>query len=218
MKLLPLDTSETIELAASWLAQKENYQWLDFGSGRQLVIPALLKVMVQRETHFLRLYTSDNDDIPIGILGLNNVDRTFKTATFWGVAGDKSFRNRGYSTFASSRFLTLAFRDLGLHMINTWVVEHNPSMRTVERLNFRFIGRQRQCHFIDGRPFDRLLFDLLSGEHKELEIDRRRRNERSQRIAVREHHEDPDRSVRYLNPLTEKVTMPATTRQAGATG
>jgi hypothetical protein len=27
--------------------------------------------------------------------------------------GEKSFRNRGYSTVASSKFLTLAFRDLG---------------------------------------------------------------------------------------------------------
>src|SRR5712691_4439869 len=114
MKLLPLDTPELLELAASWLARKENYQWLDFGNGRQPVTPALLKIMAQRETHFLRVYTSDRDDIPIGIVGLNSVDRTFKTAMFWGATGEKSFRNRGYSTFASSKFLTLAFRDLGM--------------------------------------------------------------------------------------------------------
>jgi len=31
MKLLPLATSEILDLVAGWLAQKENYQWLDFG-------------------------------------------------------------------------------------------------------------------------------------------------------------------------------------------
>ncbi len=184
MKLLPLDTPELIELVAAWLARKENYQWIDFGNGRQILTPALLKIMAQRDTHFLRAYTGDSDAIPIGLVGLNGVDRTFRTATFWGASGDKSFRSRGYSTFASSRLLTLGFRDLGLHAINTWAVDHNPSMRTIERLGFRFIGRQRQCHYIDGRLYDRLLFDLLASEHRELDEGRWLRIERSHREAV----------------------------------
>lgn len=98
MKLLPLNTPEVLELVARWLADKENYQWLDFGNGRQIVTPALVKIMTQRDTHFLRVFTSDGDDAPIGVVGLNNVDRNFKTATIWVVAGDKSFRNQGYAT------------------------------------------------------------------------------------------------------------------------
>lgn len=169
MKLLPLDSPELIELAAGWLARKENYQWLDFGNGGQAISPALLKVMAQRDAHFLRLYTSPEDGTPLGIAALNSVDRRFRTAVFWGAAGDKSFRNRGWGTLAGSRFLTLAFRELGLHVIQTWVAEGNPSQRLVERLGFRFVGRQRQCHAIDGRRCDRLLYDLLAAEHRELE-------------------------------------------------
>ena len=105
MKLLPLDTPEILELAAGWLARKENYQWLDFGNGKQILTAPLLRIMTQREAHFLRAYTSDRDDAPIGIVGLNSIDRTFKTATFWGVSGEKSFRNRGYSTIASSKLV-----------------------------------------------------------------------------------------------------------------
>jgi RimJ/RimL family protein N-acetyltransferase len=176
VKLLPLDTPDLIELVASWLARKENYQWLDFGGGRQVVTPALLKVMTQRESHFMRVYT-DEDDAPIGIAGLNSVDRTFKTATLWGATGEKSFRSRGYATFAGSMFLTLAFRDLGLRAINTWVVENNPSLRLVQRLGFRPIGRQRLCHYIDDRVYDRLFFDLLATEHLQLEQSRPHRIE-----------------------------------------
>jgi len=174
MKLLPVDSPELLELAARWLAREENYRWLDFGGGKQIVTPALLKVMTQRDTHFLRVYTADNDE-PIGIVGLNNVDRTFRTGTLWGATGEKAFRHRGYATFAASRFLTLAFRDLGLHTVNTWVVEHNPSARVLERLHFRFYGRQRQCHRIDDRFYDRLFFDLLATEHRELEESSRAR-------------------------------------------
>ncbi len=174
MKLLPLRAPDHLELAMAWLAQKENYQWLDFGNGRQIVTLALLKIMTQRDSHFLRLYTSNLDDTPIGLVGLNNVDPVFKTATFWGLSGEKSFRNRGLSTFASSKLMTLAFRDLGLRAVNTWAVAHNPSLRTIERLGFRYVGRQRQCHCIDGRPYDRLLFDLLAEEHREIENGQRR--------------------------------------------
>ena len=52
MKLLLLDRPELFELVAGWLARKENHQWLDFGNGRQIVTPALLKIMAQRETIF----------------------------------------------------------------------------------------------------------------------------------------------------------------------
>lgn len=102
------------------------------------------------------------------------------------MSGEKSFRNRGYSTIASSKLMTLAFRDLGLHTINTWAVEHNRSVRIIERLGFRFVGRQRQCHGIDGRMYDRLLFDLLASEHRELDEGRWQRIERSQRESVHE--------------------------------
>ena len=168
MRFLPLDSPERIALAAGWLARKENHQWLDFGNGGQAISGALLKVMAQREQHFLRIYTSPEDDAPLGVAALNSVDRRFRSAVFWGVAGEKSFRSRGWGTLAGSRFLTLAFRELGLHVIQTWVAEGNPSQRLVERLGFRFVGRQRQCHAIDGRPCDRLLYDLLASEHREL--------------------------------------------------
>lgn len=190
MKLLALDRPELFELAAGWLARKENHQWLDFGNGRQIVTPAVLKIMTQRQSHFLRLYTAPRDDTPIGIAGLTSVDRAFKTATFWAVAGEKSFRTRGYGTIAASKFLSLAFKELRLHAINTWAVETNPSLRGLGRLGFRFIGRQRQCHYIDGRLYDRLLFDLLASEHRELDEARWLRIERSRRQAECEELEE----------------------------
>ena len=181
MRLLPLDTPRILELAAGWLARKENHQWLDFG--RQPVSPALLKIMAQRDTHFMRAYTWDGDD-QIGVVGLNGVDRVSRTGTLWAVAGEKSFSNRGYVSLATSKFLTLVFTELGLYSVNTWIVDRNPSLRSLERLGFRFIGRQRQCHMIHGRLHDRLLFDLLATEHRELGEERWRRRERSHRESV----------------------------------
>lgn len=164
MKLVPLDTPERLKLVAGWLAQKENYQWLDFGDGRQRLSPEWLKIAIQRGTDVVRIFTS-NDGAPIGVVALGHVNPDFKTANLWVVLGDKSFAGRGYASRAVSSMLTLGFRELGLHAISTWIVEHNPSVRVAERVKFRPIGRQRQCHCIDGRAYDRLWFDLLASEH-----------------------------------------------------
>ena len=170
MKLRPLATAADFELAAGWLQRKENSQWLEFGSSSQRVTPALLRIMTQRDTHYIRFYSINGDDAPIGIVALSNVDRHMRTGTLWGVAGEKSFRCRGWAPLAASRLLTLAFQELGLHSVNTWIVAHNPSQRGAVRLGFRYVGRQRQCHFIDGQPYDRLLYDLLASEHRELDL------------------------------------------------
>lgn len=166
MKILTIGSSELIELAAGWLSDKENYQWLEFGDGGGVVSPAWLKIMVQRKTEVIRVFTPDYDDNPIGVIALTNVHRNFKTADIWAAVGDKSFRARGYATPATSEMLTYGFEEMGLHAIKAVIVDGNPSIRIVERLGFKFIGRQRQCHYIDGRPRDRLLFDLLASEHE----------------------------------------------------
>jgi RimJ/RimL family protein N-acetyltransferase len=168
MTLLPIDNRALIELAARWLADESNHQWLDFGGGRQIVTPALLNVMLQRSTHFMRAFTSASGR-PIGLVALHDVNRLVGTATLWSVTAEKSFHSRDCATLAASRFLTLAFGQLGLGVINTWVAEGDPSRHALERLNFRYVGRMRRCHAIGGRICDRVYYDLLASEHRELD-------------------------------------------------
>lgn len=168
MQLIPLDSPQLIHLVAGWLAQKENYQWLDFGDGRQLVSPEWLKIGMQRGSYVLRVFTADIDDAPIGVVGLTNVNHHFKTANIWVVLGDRAHAGRGYASRATSKMLTLGFQELGLRAIHTWIVDGNPSIHVARRVNFRPIGRQRQCHLIDGKAYDRLWFDVLAAEHQEI--------------------------------------------------
>lgn len=165
IRLEPLDSSERLQLVADWLARKENYQWLDFGDGQQILTLAWLKIMTQQDTQVLRVYTL-GDERPLGIVGLDDVNRHFKTARIWLAAGEKGFAARGYATHAASKMLTYAFKELGLQAVYTWVVEDNTSRRIAERLKFRFVGRQRACHVIEGRAYDRLWFDILASEHQ----------------------------------------------------
>src|SRR5438477_10329985 len=77
MQLKPPDSPELIHLVADWLSRKENYQWLDFGDGRQQVSAEWLKIAMQRGTYLLRVFTSDVDDRPIGLVGLSNINERF---------------------------------------------------------------------------------------------------------------------------------------------
>ena len=171
INLLPLNQPELIELVASWLGREENYRWLDFGNGTAAPTAQSLRIMAQRDIHVLRAFTPDNSDLPIGVVGLSNIDRHFKTAgSLWAVLGRKGYG--GFACRAASKLLTCGFRELELEVVGAWTVEINVAgRRALERLNFTYIGRQRRCHWIDDKPYDRLLFDLLATEHQELPDD-----------------------------------------------
>ena len=167
MKLLPLADEAALDLACGWLADAGNRQWLQFGDSTRPIPAASLKVMTQRPAHCMRLFTSETGT-PIGIVALGDIHPVFRTATIWIVLGDKRLAGQHYGRRAMGRCLRLGFGELGLRSVTTWVVDSNvASRRMVDAVGFRLIGRQRQCHVIDGQMHDRLLFDLLPGELRE---------------------------------------------------
>lgn len=165
MKLLPL-REEHLDLVAGWMTAEENTRWLDFGHGRRSLDRMSLKLMIHRPFYCVRLFTADDDDRPIGLVALSDIDREFSTAMIWYVLGDKRFGGRGLTTRAVGRMLDVAFGELGLDQLHAWAVEINrPSIRVLEKNGFRRSGRMRACHRVDGRAYDRVLFDLLAEEH-----------------------------------------------------
>jgi RimJ/RimL family protein N-acetyltransferase len=165
MLLKAVDTPELLETAAGWLSDPQNSQWLDFGNGVQALTPLSLKLMTQRGLHIIRLYTADDDETPIGVVGLANVDRRFRTASLWAVLGRKRYGGR--TRQGCAMMLTLGFREVGLRSVNAWTLETNvAARRCLEKLRFRYVGRLRRCHVVDGRAYDRLLYDLLADEHQ----------------------------------------------------
>jgi RimJ/RimL family protein N-acetyltransferase len=90
-----------------------------------------------------------------------------RSATLWYVLGNKAFEGRGHTKQAARKMLEEGFGELGLHSVNAWVVETNQaSIRILERIGFRLLGMQRECHLLDGVLRDRLLYDLLATEFR----------------------------------------------------
>lgn len=165
LELLTLDESNLAQVSG-WMSQPENYRWLDFGRGSQPLALTTLRVLAQRPNHVLRVFVDEHGQ-PIGLVALSNVNLGFMTALLWYVLGEKTHAGKGYTSRAVAALLHAGFGDMALEAINAWVVEENhASIRVLERNGFRQTGRQRQCHVVDGRRCDRILFDLLACEFR----------------------------------------------------
>lgn len=157
--------ADLLALAATWLADETNHRWLDFGLGRQTVTAPVLTLMARRPANLLRVFTAD-DGTPIGLVALSDIAPEFGTAMLWYVLGARAYGGRGYTSRAVGELLTEGFSGRGLGAIHAWAVEINrASIAVLTRNGFSMIGRQRRCHVVDGHHHDRLLYDLLAGEH-----------------------------------------------------
>lgn len=165
-RLRPVESPDHFRLVAAWLNDPANAKWLDFGDGRRTVTPEWLKMATQRGALALHVFET-GEGTAVAAAALDGINRHFRSATIWTVLGDKRFARLGYATRATYDMLTVGFDELGLHSINTWIVDGNPSVAVARNVGFKPAGRQRQCHFMDGRAYDRLWFDILASEHQE---------------------------------------------------
>jgi RimJ/RimL family protein N-acetyltransferase len=160
-------TSDDIETAAGWLRDPRNAQWLDFGSGMNAMSSMTLKLWTQRGHHAIWVFGPPEEKVPVGLVALGNIHPRFRTAEAWGVLGDKRYGTRDLTGRATALLLDYGFSTLGLESIYAWTVEINRGgRRLIERMGFRFMGRQRKSHRIGERSYDRLWFDLVPEEFR----------------------------------------------------
>jgi RimJ/RimL family protein N-acetyltransferase len=117
----------------------------------------------------MRLFTyapaDAEGDAPIGVVGLSSIHPRFRTALLWYALGEPGFAGQGLTGRAAAEVVRPGFQELDLRAINAWVVDGNDaSVRILENIGFQRIGRQRQCHRIERRRRDRLLFEIVSSE------------------------------------------------------
>jgi RimJ/RimL family protein N-acetyltransferase len=104
------------------------------------------------------------DLTPIGITWLSDIDHRHRTAGFGISIGEASMRGKGYGTEATTLALDVAFTALGLHNVLLEVYSNNPGgQRAYEKAGFREIGRRHECYLADGRLWDEVYMECLSG-------------------------------------------------------
>ena len=81
--------------------------------------------------------------------------------------GDKDYREKGYGTEAIRLILDYGFNYLNLNNIKLDLMEFNErALACYKKCGFKEYGRRRKCRFINGKCYDVIEMDILSGEFK----------------------------------------------------
>ncbi|MDN8068937.1 MULTISPECIES: GNAT family N-acetyltransferase [Burkholderia cepacia complex] len=150
---------------AAWLADPGINQWFDFGQGRQTLPVLAVQLMMQGDRHRLRVFGATGNPLASGLVAVSDLTHAFGTGSFWVLRDSRRPACRDMTLLASTAILREAFDTGGMHCVTAWAVECNVrSRRLLERIGFRLIGMQRDCHVMQGSRFGRVLYDLLPGD------------------------------------------------------
>jgi UDP-4-amino-4,6-dideoxy-N-acetyl-beta-L-altrosamine N-acetyltransferase len=99
-----------------------------------------------------KFFTMCVDNVPIGFMGLSNIDLTNQNADLFIAIGEDDYRGRGLGKQSLSWLLNYAFHKLKLHKVNLEVIDVNThAIKVYKELGFVIEGRKREEVFIKGK-------------------------------------------------------------------
>ncbi|MBI5004716.1 MAG: GNAT family N-acetyltransferase [Candidatus Lloydbacteria bacterium] len=106
-----------------------------------------------------------NGGMPIGLIGLHNINWKDRTAVTGAVIGEKEYWNQGYGTDAKMLILEYAFNTLNLHKICSSVVEFNKrSLQYNLHCGYKLEGTERKQVFKRGRYWDKYILGVFKND------------------------------------------------------
>ena len=109
--------------------------------------------------------------LPIGDVGLHNLNWKDRQAEVGIVIGEKAYWGQGYGSDAMRLILRHAFNNLNLHRVVLQVFADNPrAVRSYEKVGFTHEGRLREDVFKNGRYIDVLIMSILRSEWMDADI------------------------------------------------
>lgn len=103
----------------------------------------------------------------IGVCGLTWIDWKNLNAEVSIYIGEKEWQGKGVASDSINLLLQYGFETLNMHRIYATIFAFNEaSIALFEKCGFKFEGKQRESHFIDGKYFDVLIYGILKEEHR----------------------------------------------------
>lgn len=107
------------------------------------------------------------DNIPVGLIGLLNIDDTNKKAEFYICIGEESAKGCGIAKKASMLLLDYAFNELYLNKVYLYTEQENvPAQKLFEKLGFKKEGLFEHDLIYNGRFVNRYAYSLLQEAYR----------------------------------------------------
>ena len=111
-------------------------------------------------SHKIRMYEIlKNEDIPVGVCGLTDIDHVNQRAEFSVYTFPKR-RGNGFGGLALKTLLTHGFKNLNLNRIWGETFDGNPASEVFCKLGFQLEGTRKDFYFRDGKFIDAHLYSM----------------------------------------------------------
>jgi|SRR5690625_1010 len=114
-----------------------------------------------------RFIISVDENKPIGVVGLYNINYKNRNCEFGIYIGEKDFHGKGYGKEATKLMLNYGFANLNLNKIKLLVNEDNNAQKLYNNLGFRTIGYYEKERFVNNQYLDVFIMELLKKNFKE---------------------------------------------------
>ena len=104
--------------------------------------------------------------VPVGLIGLLNIDRKNLKAEYYIVIGEKDYRGLGIAKRASLKLLKYAFEELKLNKIYLYTeVDNVSAQKMFEKVGMRKEGLLKDDLYYNNRYVDRYIYGICYGEY-----------------------------------------------------
>ena len=107
-------------------------------------------------------------DVPIGVIGLKNINQNNRSALLYIVIGENEYWGKGLGLRAELLAIHHGFKHLNLHKVLGSALENNPgSIAVCKKVGFFHEGTFRDDFFRDGKFYDVHRYSILKDEFYE---------------------------------------------------
>ena len=102
------------------------------------------------------------DQIPVGIIGTNEINTTDNNASIYLYIGNQLYRKKGIAFNAINQIIELLVKNFNCHKVTATIRSYNlPSINLFIKCGFVCEGIQKEQIMYDGKYYDRLLFGKI---------------------------------------------------------
>ncbi len=154
-------TPDDAERIAAWLSDPETNRLLTANLRGISLSRQLIQVGLRRPDQAWHVFTDDESqskNTPIGLIALDNIEKTDDVANLWFVLGEKTLGRRGLTSSAIAQFCN--DNPLSLKVATAWVAGVNTaSLKCLSRAGFNRIGEIPGAVTLkDGSETSRVIF------------------------------------------------------------
>ena len=118
---------------------------------------------IKNRSNTVRCVISNEENIPVGLISLCDIDYTNRSTTLAVLIGDISAQGKGYGYKFCTEIINHAFNNLNLHRIESQVLESNErAINLYTKLGFVIEGTKKSCIFKNGKYGNLVMMGLIN--------------------------------------------------------